>query len=202
MDRTSEYATAHDHALSCRYREAREVLRKILDEEPSHVEALLLLAKVEHYLGHACRSRRCFETALAYDPSNVAAYLGIEHYRRRRRAAALVACTVALALAGLAVAAIARRYAAIQLEASAEVMAAVEQLSLSLEDLARAVDEARGDAVGTARDSARALAGISAELFRLRRESAALTVRMDELHALVLRATHTEPEAAEAAASP
>ena len=27
--------------------------RKALDEEPSHVEALLLLAKVEHYLGHA-----------------------------------------------------------------------------------------------------------------------------------------------------
>ena len=103
MDRPDEYATASELALTGRYREARDSLKALLQRDPSHVEALILLGKVEYYLGHSAASRRSFEIALSYEPGNMAAFFGIEYHRQRTRRLFLGA-SVLILLAAIGVA--------------------------------------------------------------------------------------------------
>lgn len=70
-------------AATARYEEARERLARQIDARPDHVEALVLLGKVEYYLGHFRSSRARFEAALLYDPRNMEASFGIQYYRER-----------------------------------------------------------------------------------------------------------------------
>lgn len=55
--------------------EAREYLRRVVELDPEHVQAWLDLAGVED---DAARKRMCFETALALDPGNEEAQMGLE----------------------------------------------------------------------------------------------------------------------------
>jgi len=194
---------AREYALTGRYREAGEVLRRMLDEQPSHVEALLLLGKVEYYLGHASRSRRCFETALAYDPTNLAAFFGIEHYRGRRRAAAFAGTAIVLAaLLAAAAGLVARRSVVVLRDANARIAVAVDGLSRSMADMARAIEEVRGEALEKAGETAKSLDGVSSELAKIRKETAALSRRIDEVKQAVAKAAGREPDTGAAPTSP
>ncbi len=195
MDREAGYAAAHEHASTGRYREAQEILEQVLHEEPSHVQALILLGKVEYYLRHATRSRRCFETALVYDPANIAAFFGIEHYRGRRRTVWFAGCAIVLAalLAGVAAVA-ARRSVAVLREASTQVRATIDGLSRSVQEVTQALEGAAGAVADVrravdeeARDSRSRLGEISSELARVRRETETLARRIDEVRRVVER---------------
>ena len=90
-----EYRKALELAATSRYREARDKLRGILDDHPDYAEALILLGRVEYYLRRSASSRRCFETALVYEPGNSAAWFGLQFYRERQRSVIIgvaVAC--------------------------------------------------------------------------------------------------------------
>ena len=102
-----EYGKALELAATARYREARVKLQGILDTYPDYVGALILLGKVEYYLRRPASSRRCFETALTYEPGNAAAWFGLQFYRERRRSMLLgivAACLlIAIGLTGAGV---------------------------------------------------------------------------------------------------
>lgn len=83
------YHKAFELAATNRYPEAREKLLQILGEHPDAVDALVLLGKVEYYLGKKAASRQRFETALTYQPDNLPAWFGLQFYREHRFAAAL-----------------------------------------------------------------------------------------------------------------
>ncbi len=68
-----------------RYEEARHKLLEILNRQPNHVNALVLLAKVEYYLRLFRSSRQRFETALTYEPGNMSAYFGLQFFTERKR---------------------------------------------------------------------------------------------------------------------
>jgi tetratricopeptide (TPR) repeat protein len=188
VDREAGYVSAHEHALTGRYREARELLARILEEEPSHIRALILLGKVEYYLGHASRSRRCFETALVYDPANLAAYFGLDHYRGRRRGVWMAGGAIVLAVlldgaAGL----VAQRSVTALQEESRQFGAVVNELTQSVERLAHEVrqtadgmEELRAAVKQGAGDNRDRLREVSQELARITRETERLARAMDE----------------------
>ncbi len=84
-DPHDRYNRAFELAATSRYREARELLEKMVSERPDDVDALVLLGKVEYYLRRYTSSRRRFEHALTYDPGNTPAWFGLQFYRERRR---------------------------------------------------------------------------------------------------------------------
>jgi len=87
VDVKQEYAAAFELAATNRYREARPKLLEILQNRPGHIDALVLLGKVEYYLKRYSDSRKQFETVLTYEPGNFAAYFGLEYYKERARKA-------------------------------------------------------------------------------------------------------------------
>lgn len=84
MEHDSEYNIAFELAATSRYEEAEEKLKKILEKAPGHVPSLVLLGKVLYYRRRRSSSRRCFETALMYEPDNLPAYFGLQYYKERR----------------------------------------------------------------------------------------------------------------------
>ena len=99
VDCGDEYRKALELAATSRYREAREKVRGILDDHPGYAEALILLGKIEYYLRRSASSRRCFETALVYEPGNSAAWFGLQFYRERRRSMIIGVAVACLLLA-------------------------------------------------------------------------------------------------------
>ena len=85
MDHDANYKTALELASTSRYMEAREKLQELLMERPGHINALILLGKVEYYLRLFASSRSRFETALTYDSGNLAAYFGLEYFKERKK---------------------------------------------------------------------------------------------------------------------
>lgn len=104
MNRTEDYKIALELASCSRYEEARDKLRRILGHHPADVQCLVLLGKVEYYLRLFRSSRSRFETALTYDPGNMAAFFGLRFYeekiRRRVFVVSLVGVLLLLLLAG------------------------------------------------------------------------------------------------------
>ena len=95
------YHIAFELAATKRYPEAREKLLQILGEHPDAVDALVLLGKVEYYLGKKAASRQRFETALTYQPDNLPAWFGLQFYREHRFAAALAMALALVIISGL-----------------------------------------------------------------------------------------------------
>ena len=85
MDHDANYKTALELASTSRHKEAREKLQELLMESPDHIDALILLGKVEYYLRLFASSRSRFETVLTYDSGNLAAYFGLEYFKERKR---------------------------------------------------------------------------------------------------------------------
>ena len=85
MDQDQAFQLALELASTSRYSEAQKKLKHILSEKPDHIDALILLGKVEYYLKHYSSSRKKFETVLTYDPGNLTAYFGIEYYKERKQ---------------------------------------------------------------------------------------------------------------------
>ena len=79
------YQAALELALNGDYREAQEKLSGLLQEQPRHVQALILLGKVEYYLRRFEASRERFEQALSLEPENPAAFFGLQYYTQRGR---------------------------------------------------------------------------------------------------------------------
>jgi len=96
------YHKAFELAATNRFPEAREKLLQILGEHPDAVDALVLLGKVEYYLGKKAASRQRFETALTYQPDNLPAWFGLQYYREHRFAAALALALAMVIISGLA----------------------------------------------------------------------------------------------------
>ncbi len=82
-DYTDDYRIALELAACSRYNEARVKLERILSRRPADVACLVLLGKVQYYLRRFRSSRSCFETALTYDPGNMAAFFGLQYYKER-----------------------------------------------------------------------------------------------------------------------
>jgi tetratricopeptide (TPR) repeat protein len=82
MDALYENAVAL--AADRRYEEAKAAVESLLRDDPADAAALVLLGKIEYYLGHDRSSRKAFELALTHEPDNFAAYLGSRYYRERR----------------------------------------------------------------------------------------------------------------------
>lgn len=85
MDYSSEYQTALKLASSLRYSEAKQKLESVLSGQPDNIDALILLGKVEYYLGYFSSSRRRFETVLTSNPGNFEAYYGLQFFVERKR---------------------------------------------------------------------------------------------------------------------
>jgi tetratricopeptide (TPR) repeat protein len=85
MDHDANYKTALELASTARYKEAREKLQELLLDRPGHIDALILLGKIEYYLRLFASSRSRFETALTYDSGNLAAYFGLEYFKERKK---------------------------------------------------------------------------------------------------------------------
>jgi len=85
MDYDAEYKIALELASTSRYKDAREKLQAILSKKPDHINALILLGKVEYYLRLFSSSRKRFETVLTYNPDNIAAYFGLEYFKEKKR---------------------------------------------------------------------------------------------------------------------
>jgi tetratricopeptide (TPR) repeat protein len=85
MDYSKEYQVALELASALRYEEAGQKLKLILEEHPDNMDALILLGKVEYYLGLFPSSRRRFETVLTHDPGNFEAYYGLRFFTERKR---------------------------------------------------------------------------------------------------------------------
>lgn len=163
------YATANELAITGRYREARDSLKALLHSDPSHVEALILLGKVEYYLGHSAASRRYFEIALSYEPGNTAAFFGIEYHRQRARRLVLGASVLLLlAVIGLATAFLAHRLTSSMRQVDARLDATFAALSGSVDRSGSAIEELRKASLGEQKDTEKALIEIRAELEKLR----------------------------------
>jgi tetratricopeptide (TPR) repeat protein len=184
------YAAANELAVTGRYREARDSLRALLQKEPSNVEVLILLGKVEFYLRHAAESRRCFETALSYEPGNMAAFFGLEYHRQRSRRLFTAAVSVLLvaAIAGAA-ALLADRVGRSMRDAESSLEAQLnERLNAnsaaqwaSLDGVATAVEQLRASSEDGRKTTAKALAQLAAELQRLRRVNVNLQTEIERL---------------------
>jgi len=85
MDYGKEYKVALELASALRYKEARQKLISILSENPDNMDVLILLGKVEYYLGLFTSSGRRFETVLTYDPGNFEAYYGLRFFTERKQ---------------------------------------------------------------------------------------------------------------------
>ena len=85
MNPEKEYQIALELASTSRYGEAERALERILQEQPGHIDALILLGKVEYYLRDYTASRARFETVLLYDHGNTTAYFGLQFFRERSR---------------------------------------------------------------------------------------------------------------------
>ena len=79
------YQAALKLALNGHFREAEEKLSVLLQEHPQHVQALILLGKVEYYLRRFDSSRKRFEQAFSLEPENPAVFFGLQYYNQRRR---------------------------------------------------------------------------------------------------------------------
>ena len=180
------YAAANELAVTGRYREARDSLRALLQKEPSNVEVLVLLGKVEFYLRHSAESRRCFETALSYEPGNMAAFFGLEYHRQRSRRLLTAAVSVLLAAAIAGAAALladrvgrSMRDAESSLEAQLNANSAAQ--CASIDGVATAVEQLRARSEDGRKTTAKALAQLAAELQRLRRVNVNLQTEIERL---------------------
>lgn len=186
MDQPDEYATARELAITGRYREARDSLKALLQSDPSHVEALILLGKVEYYLGHPAASRKSFEIALSYEPGNMAAFFGIEYHRQRTRRLFLGASVVLfLAAIGVGTAFLTHRLTSSMRQLDARLDAAFAALSGSVDRSGSAIEELRKASRGEQKDTEKALIEIRAELEKLRRGNADFMREIEELRKAV-----------------
>lgn len=182
MDQQDEYAAASELALTGRHREARDSLKALLQSDPSHVEALILLGKVEYYLGHPAASRRSFEVALSYEPGNMAAFFGIEYHRQRTRSLFLCAAVVLLLAAiGVATAFLTHRLTSSMRQFDGRLDATSAALSGSVNRMASVVEELRKASLGEQKDTEKALSGMRAELEKLRRGNTDFLREIEEL---------------------
>jgi len=182
MDQQTDYAAATELALTGRFREARDSLTALLQSNPAHVEALILLGKVEFYLHHTAASKQCFETALAYEPDNAAAFFGIEYHRRRSRLLFLLACVVFLFASTAAAAAfLTLRLSEATDRLDGRLEASRAALSSSLDRVGGEVDELRTLSLGGEERMQRAISDIRMELDRLRRGNASLLREVENL---------------------
>ena len=187
MDHQDAYAVAKELALTGRYREAWDSLMAVLQRNPSHVEALILLGKVNYYLGRPGASRRCFEIALEYEPDNMAAFFGIEYYRQRRRSLFFVTCVVLLvaAIAG-ATAFVAHRLTLSVRRMDEAVNQTSATFSRSVDRVGGAMEQIRQDSLEEHKNVEKALSEIRAELEKLRRGNADLLTKIEELRKAAL----------------
>jgi tetratricopeptide (TPR) repeat protein len=182
MDLQDEYAAASELAFTGRYREARNSLKALLQSNPSHVEALILLGKVEYCLGHTAASRRSFEIALSYEPGNMAAFFGIEYHRRRTRSLFLGAAVVLLLAAiGVATAFVTHRLTSSLRQLDARLEATSAALSGSVNRLGSVMEELRKASLGEQKDTEKALSEIRAELDTLERGNEDIMREIEEL---------------------
>ena len=182
MDLQDEYAAASELAFTGRYREARDSLKALLQSDPSHVEALILLGKVEYYLGHPAASRRSFEIALSYEPGSMAAFFGIEYHRQRTRSLFLGAAVVLLLAAiGVATAFVTHRLTSSLRQLDARLEATSAALSGSVNRLGSVMEELRKASLGKQKDTEKALSGIRAELDKLERGNEDIVREIEEL---------------------
>jgi len=182
MGQQDEYAAACELASTGRYREARESLKALLQRDPSHVEALILLAKVEYYLGHPAASRQSFEVALSCEPGNMAAFFGIEYHRQRTRSLLYIAGVVLL----LAAIGVATAFLTNHLTSSMRQLdSAFATLSESVNRMGSVVEEVRKASLGDQKDTGKALSEIRAELTKLRRGNADFMREIEELRKAV-----------------
>lgn len=188
--RDDGYAAAHELAATGRYREARECLAALLQRDPADVEALVLLGKVEFYLRHAASSRRCFETALAYEPGNMAAFFGLEYFRQRSRwllaAASMLLLCIAVAGAGALLAwrleaAMRQLGSSVDATVTERVEAGSAALSASLEGIASDVKQLRAASESDRAATGKSLSDLAAELQKLRRGNASLHAEIERL---------------------
>jgi methyl-accepting chemotaxis protein len=87
-------------------------------------------------------------------------------------------------------------------DANARIAVAVDGLSRSMADMARAIEEVRGEALEKAGETAKSLDGVSSELAKIRKETAALSRRIDEVKQAVAKAAGREPDTGAAPTSP
>jgi hypothetical protein len=80
----TRYENALNLAADRRYREAKGAVAELLRADPADAAALVLLGKIEFYLGNDGATRSAFELALTHEPENFAAYLGLRYFRERR----------------------------------------------------------------------------------------------------------------------
>jgi hypothetical protein len=107
-------------------------------------EALILLGKVEYYLGHSAAPRRSFEIALSYEPGNTAAFFGIEYHRQRTGRLFLGASVLLLLAAiGLAAAFLMHRMTSFMRQVDARLDATFAELSGSVDRSGSAIEELR-----------------------------------------------------------
>jgi tetratricopeptide (TPR) repeat protein len=182
MDRQTEYAAASELALSGRFREARDSLKALLQDNPAHVEALILLGKVEFYLRHTAASKQCFETALTYEPGSTAAFFGMEYHRRRARLLFLIVCVVLL-LASIAAATafLTHRLPEATGRLDVRLDSSRAALSGSLDRVWKEVEELRALSRGKEERTQQALSEIRIELNRLRQGNAGLLQEVENL---------------------
>jgi tetratricopeptide (TPR) repeat protein len=182
MDQQDEFAAASELAFTGRYREAHDSLKALLQHNPSHVEALILLGKVEYYLGHPAASRRSFEIALSYEPGNMAAFFGIEYHRQRTGSLFLVAAVVLLLAAiGVATAFVAHRLTLSMRQFDAKLDATSAALTGSVNRMGIVVEELRSASRGEQKDTEKTLSEIRTELEKLRRGNADFMREIEEL---------------------
>ena len=182
MDQQDEYAAASELAFTGRHREARDSLKALLQSNPSRVDALILLGKVEYYQGHPAASRRSFEVALSYEPGNMAAFFGIEYHRQRTRSLFLGAAVVLLLAAmGVATAFLTHRQTMSMRQLDARLDATFAVISGSVNRMGIMVEELHTSSQGEKKNTERALAEIGAELEKLRRGNADFAREIEEL---------------------
>ena len=182
MDRPDEYATASELAITGRYREAHDSLKALLQHNPSHVEALILLGKVEYYLGHPAASRRSFEIALSYEPGNMAAFFGIEYHRQRTRRLFLGASVlIVLAAIGVATAFLMYRMTSSVRQVDARLDATFAALSGSINRSGIVIEELRKASLGEQRDTEKTLIEMRAQLEKLRQGNVDFMREIEEL---------------------
>ena len=182
MDRPDEYAMARELAVTGRYREARDSLKALLQSDPSRAEALILLGKVEYYLGHPAASRRSFEIALSYEPGNMAAFFGIEYHRQRARRLFLGASVlILLAAIGVATAFLMHRLNSSMRQLDARLDATFAALFGSVDRSGSAIEELRNASRVEQKDTEKALIEIRAELEKLRRGNVDFMREIEEL---------------------
>ena len=186
MDQQDECAAASELAFTGRYREAHDSLKALLQHNPSHVEALILLGKVEYYLGHPAASRRSFEIALSYEPGNMAAFFGIEYHRQRTRSLFLFAGVVLLLAAiGVATAFVTYRLTSSMRQFDARLDATSAALTGSVNRMGIVVEELRRASRGEQKDTEKTLSEIRTLLEKLRRGNVDFMREIEELRKAV-----------------